>query len=373
MPELRLVRRASGGRGRLNAAELTLEATSGVVADPSPARAPVAAADTAQVVAVDAMGGDRAPNEVVAGARMAVEEGIQVLLVGQETVVGPLLDGTGIPLLHANEIVTMDDDPAKSVRRKKDSSLVRCAEAVRDGRAAAMVSAGNTGATMASALLRMGRIRGIARPAVVTPIPVPGGATPTLLVDAGATVDCAPEWLVQFARMGSEYARFHHGVESARVGLLSIGEEMGKGDELRKRAYDLLERLPNFVGNVEGCDLTQGRADVVVTDGFTGNVALKTIEGGVRQVLGLVASALGLERTGDQTLGDVLGPVLGQEVAQYDPDAFGGALLLGIDGVCVISHGHSSARHIVHAIRLAAECAEAGLVARMKEAIAHGV
>ena len=162
------------------------------------------------------MGGDRAPNEVVAGAMLAVEEGIQVLLVGQEPVVGPLLNGTGIPLLHANEVVTMDDDPAKSVRRKKDSSLVRCAEAVRDGRAAAMVSAGNTGATMASALLRMGRIRGIARPAIVTPIPVPGRSNPTLLLDVGATVDCAPEWLVQFARMGCEYARLHHGVESAR-------------------------------------------------------------------------------------------------------------------------------------------------------------
>ena len=148
---------------------------------------------------------------------------------------------------------------------------------------------------------------------------------------------------------------------------------MGKGDELRKRAYDLLERLPNFVGNVEGCDLTHERADVVVTDGFTGNVALKTIEGGARRILGLVADSLGLVRTGDETLGDVLAPVLGSEVAQYDPDAFGGAMLLGIDGVCVISHGASSARHIAYAIRLAAECAGAGLVARMKEAIAHGV
>ncbi|MGH9041702.1 MAG: phosphate acyltransferase PlsX [Acidimicrobiia bacterium] len=347
--------------------------TSEVVDDLETARAAIsAAAGAATVVAVDAMGGDRAPDVVVEGARIVVAEGIQVLLVGQEPVVGPLLNGTDIPLLHANEVVAMDDDPAKSVRRKKDSSLVRCAEAVRDGRAAAMVSAGNTGATMASALLRMGRIRGIARPAVVTPIPVPG-ATPTLLIDAGATVDCAPEWLVQFARMGSEYARFHHGVESARVGLLSIGEEMGKGDELRKRAYDLLERLPNFVGNVEGCDLTEGRADVVVSDGFTGNVALKTLEGGARRILGLVADSLGLERTGSQTLGDVLEPVLGPDVAQYDPDAFGGAMLLGIDGVCVISHGASSARQIAYAIRLAAQCAGAGLVASMKEAIAHGV
>lgn len=352
---------------------MALDLSRGVVDDPNPSASTAASAvSTAPVVAVDAMGGDRAPGEVVAGARLAIEEGIEVLLVGQERVVVPLLGGAVIPVLHAGEVVAMDDDPARSVRRKKDSSLVRCAEAVRDGRAAAMVSAGNTGATMASALLRMGRIRGISRPAIVTPIPVPG-ATPTLLLDVGATVDCAPEWFVQFARMGCEYARFHHGVESPRVGLLSIGEEMGKGDELRKRAYDLLEQLPRFVGNVEGSDLTLGRADVVVTDGFTGNVALKTIEGGMRRVLNLVAEALGLEPAPGQAVGEVLGPVLGPGVAQYDPDGFGGAVLLGIDGVCVISHGASSAGNIAHAIRLAAQCAEAGLVDHMKEAIAHGV
>ncbi len=310
----------------------------------APAAEPAAASPVrrAPVVAVDAMGGDRAPAEVVAGALLSAEAGISVLLVGQEPVVAPLLDGLDtralaatVELLHAGEVVAMDDDPAKSIRRKKDSSLVRCAEAVRDGRADAMVSAGNTGATMASALLRMGRIRGIARPAIVTPIPGPL-PTPTLLLDVGATVDCAPEWLVQFARMGAEYARLHHGIDQARIGLLSIGEEMGKGDEMRKRTYDLLSRLPGFIGNVEGCDLTLGRADVVVTDG-----------------------------------GEALEPVLGPAVAQYDPDAFGGAVLLGIDGVCVISHGASNARNIDTAIRLAAECAEAGIVHRMKEAISH--
>ncbi|HEV8622990.1 MAG TPA: phosphate acyltransferase PlsX [Acidimicrobiia bacterium] len=328
------------------------------------------------LVAVDAMGGDRAPSEVVAGALLSASAGISVLLVGQEPVVAPLLDGIdsellagGVEFLHAGEVVTMDDDPAKSVRRKKDSSLVRCAEAVRDGRADAMVSAGNTGATMASALLRMGRIRGIARPAIVTPIPGPL-PTPTLLLDVGATVDCAPEWLVQFARMGAEYARLHHGIERARIGLLSIGEEMGKGDEMRKRSYDLLSKLPGFIGNVEGCDLTLGRADVVVTDGFTGNVALKTIEGGMRTILRLAAEALNLP-VGDTRVGEVLEPVLGPAVAQYDPDAFGGAVLLGIDGVCVISHGASNARNIDTAIRVAAECAEAGIVHRMKEAISH--
>jgi len=328
------------------------------------------------LVAVDAMGGDRAPAEVVAGALLSASAGISVLLVGQEPVVAPLLEGIdsrglpgGVEFLHAGEVVAMDDDPAKSVRRKKDSSLVRCAEAVRDDRADAMVSAGNTGATMASALLRIGRIRGIARPAIVTPIPGPL-STPTLLLDVGATVDCAPEWLVQFARMGAEYARLHHGIERARIGLLSIGEEMGKGDEMRKRTYDLLSKLPGFIGNVEGCDLTLGRADVVVTDGFTGNVALKTLEGGMRTILRLAADALNLP-VGDTRVGEVLEPVLGPAVAQYDPDAFGGAVLLGIDGVCVISHGASNARNIDTAIRVAAECAEAGIVHRMKEAISH--
>ena len=345
-------------------------------AAPAPEPAVTAPARRMPVVAVDAMGGDRAPDEVVAGALLSAEAGISVLLVGQEPIVAPLLDGIdsrplvgNVELLHAGEVVAMDDDPAKSVRRKKDSSLVRCAEAVRDGRADGMVSAGNTGATMASALLRMGRIRGIARPAIVTPIPGPG-PTPTLLLDVGATVDCAPEWLVQFARMGAEYARLYYGIEGARVGLLSIGEEMGKGDEMRKRSYDLLSKLPGFIGNVEGCDLTLDRADVVVTDGFTGNVALKTLEGGMRTILRLAAEALNLE-VGDTRVGEVLEPVLGPAVARYDPDGFGGAVLLGIDGVCVISHGASNARNIDTAIRVAAECAEAGIVHRMKEAISH--
>lgn len=336
---------------------------------PSPAGGPTAV--SSPLVAVDAMGGDRAPGEIVAGARLAAEAGIDVLLVGQESVVAPLLEGIDVEFLHAGEVVAMDDDPARSVRRKKDSSLVRCAEAVRDGRAQAMVSAGNTGATMASALLRMGRIRGIARPAIIIPIPVPG-TTPTLLLDVGATVDCAPEWLVQFARMGAEYARLRYGVGPARVGLLSIGEEMGKGDELRKRSYDLMARLPGFVGNVEGCDLTLGRADVVVTDGFTGNVVLKALEGGLRTVLELVLDGLGVDRAGGGDVVELLAPRL-PAVAEYDPDAFGGAVLLGIDGVCVISHGASSARAIANAIRLAAECATAGIVHHMKEAVAHAV
>jgi phosphate acyltransferase len=341
------------------------------VAEPAPASA---ARGSGPIVAVDAMGGDRAPTEVVAGAVAAATSGIPVLLVGREPVVAPLLEGVDptldVGFFHADEVVAMNDDPARSVRRKKDSSLVRCAEAVRDGRAAAMVSAGNTGAAVASALLRMGRIRGVARPAIVVPLPVPG-STPTLLLDAGATVDCAPEWLVQFARMGGEYARLRYGIADPRIGLLSIGEETGKGDDLRKRTHDLLSGLPGFVGNVEGSDLTLGRADVVVTDGFTGNVTLKALEEGLRTLLGLVVDALGLDRQAGSPA-ELLMPVLGPGVAEFDPETFGGAVLLGIDGVCVISHGSSSARAITNAIRLASECANAGIVDHMKEAVGHG-
>jgi glycerol-3-phosphate acyltransferase PlsX len=327
------------------------------------------------LVAVDAMGGDRAPGEVVAGALLSAEAGISVLLVGQEPVVAPLLDGIdadarpgSVEFLHAGEVVAMDDDPAKSVRRKKDSSLVRCAEAVRDGRADAMVSAGNTGATMASALLRMGRIRGIARPAIVTPIPGPL-PTPTLLLDVGATVDCAPEWLVQFARMGAEYARLHHGIEQARVGLLSIGEEMGKGDEMRKRTYDLLSKLPGFIGNVEGSDLTLGRADVVVTDGFTGNVALKTLEGGMKFLRDAVFAAM-LSTEEAIKASETLLPLLLPLAEDLDPDTHGGAMALGLQGVCIISHGSSSAKAIVNAVRVARDMVESNLVDKVQEAVA---
>ena len=179
-------------------------------------------------IAVDAMGGDRAPGEILAGAHQAAELGIPILLVGPEG-----LDGAGaLPLKVASEVIEMDDDPAQSVRKKRDSTLVRAAEAVRDGEASAMISAGNTGATMASALLRMGRITGVARPAIATPVPVPGG-TPTVLLDAGANAEVQAEWLVQFAVMGSVYSTQRFGVEKRRVGLLSIGEVPGNGVRLR--------------------------------------------------------------------------------------------------------------------------------------------
>jgi phosphate acyltransferase len=326
-------------------------------------------------IAVDAMGGDHAPGEIVRGALDAVTElDVDVLLVGQEPSVVPLLpDGgvAGVEVQHAEEIVAMDEDPAAAARRKKDSSLVRCAQAVREGRAQAMVGAGNTGATMAAALLRMGRIRGIARPAIAVPIPVPAATRHQLLIDGGSTVDCTPEWLAQFARMGREYARTRLGVDQPTIGLLSNGEEPGKGDELRKSAFGLLEKLPGFHGNVEGRDLMHGTVDVVVTDGFTGNVVLKTLEGALRAAVTLVFGVIDSTPEAKEA-GKVLAPLLLEAAGVFDPELTGGAVLLGIDGVCVISHGSSSARAIVNAVRVAKECVETGVVGRVKEAVDAG-
>src|SRR5438270_6350684 len=206
-------------------------------------------------IAVDAMGGDKGPAEIVAGATEAAAQGLSVILVGQPDAIGR----TDLEVIAATEVIAMDEDPGQGVRRKKGSSLVRAAEAVRDGKAAAMVSAGNTGAAMASALLRMGRIRGVSRPAIATPIPVPG-ASPTILLDAGANAACQPEWLVQFAQMGSVYAQVRYGIAKPNVGLMSIGEESSKGNALVKETHELLVSAPgvNCVGNVEGRGILNG-------------------------------------------------------------------------------------------------------------------
>ena len=322
-------------------------------------------------IAVDAMGGDRAPDEIVAGALQAVDDvGVDVVLVGPEPTVRALLPGgeppPGVTILDAPDVIGMHDDPASSVRTRKESSLVRCAEAVRDGVADAMVGAGNTGATMAAALLRMGRVRGISRPAIAVTIPRVGGV-PQLLVDGGATVDCSPEWLVQFAAMGRAYARIRLGVDEPAIGLLSNGEESGKGDELRKKAFALLTGTPGFVGNVEGRELMSPRPDVIVTDGFTGNVALKALEGAVKTVADVVFGVLGRDELKDAAR--VVAPALLEVAGELDPDTTGGAMLLGVNGVCVISHGSSSARAIVNAARLARDCVTAGIVDRVEESI----
>lgn len=312
-------------------------------------------------IAVDALGGDRAPGEILAGVRRAVDDGIPVVLVGPPD----LEHDSDIELIPASEVISMDEEPGAAVRTKKDSTLVRAAEAVRDGKASAMISAGNTGATMASALLRMGRIKGVKRPAIATPIPVPG-STPTVLLDAGANAEVQPEWLVQFAQMGTVYARERFGIESPRVGLLSIGEEPGKGDSLRKEAYPLLADASgiNFIGNVEGRDVMSDAVDVAVTDGFTGNVTLKTLEGGMKAVISALLSAFADPAYSDHA--EALLPALVPLYETLNPDTYGGAVLLGVDGVCIISHGSTGATAMRNAIGVAAEMVAHDMVGKIR-------
>ena len=319
-------------------------------------------------VAVDAMGGDRAPAEIVAGARKAADEGIAVVLVGRPEDLG---DAAGLDVVAAREVIEMHEDPAQGVRRKKDSSLVRAAELVRDGAASAMVSAGNTGATMAAALLRMGRLPGVARPCIATPLPRLGRA-PAVLVDAGANAECTSAMLVQFAQMGAAYSAARFGIPDPSVALLSIGEEPSKGTPLVKEAHAALAAGAGvrFVGNVEGRDLLPSPVDVVVTDGFTGNVTLKSLEGSLRFIVETLFSVFS---TDDDTkaASEVLLPHLLPIAAELDPERTGGAMLLGVDGVCVISHGSSSATAILNALRVAHELAAGGLVDRLAAAVAH--
>ena len=311
------------------------------------------------------MGGDHAPDEIVAGAvRAAAELDVRVVLVGQPE----RLAGVDLEVVPASEVIGMAADPARSVRTMKDSSLVRGAELVRDGKADAFVSAGNTGAMVAASLLRMGRIPGVARPAVATTVPVPG-STPTVLLDSGAIAECQASWLVQFAQMGSIYTARRYGIERPRVGLLSIGEEPSKGTSLVKETFALLSELDgiNFIGNVEGRDVMTNDVDVVVTDGFTGNVVLKTLEGALKTLVSAIFGALTSPEAGEAgsaAIGHLL-PL----ATELNPDSIGGSMLLGVDGVSIISHGSSSATAIVNAISAASELADSQLVDAIRQVI----
>lgn len=318
-------------------------------------------------IALDAMGGDFAPQEIIKGARRAVDElGLRVTLVGVPERMG---DPLGLDVVACTEVIEMDDEPGSSVRKKKDSSLVRAAELVRDAKASAFVSAGNTGATMASALLRMGRLPGVLRPCIATPIPNPGRA-PTTMVDAGANAECTPEMLVQFAKLAAAFAQARFAIASPTVGLLSIGEESTKGSPLVKATHELLsdDDAVNFFGNVEGRDLIPSPVDVIVTDGFTGNVALKTLEGALQFVF---RTLLDTFDTNDETkaAGAALFPYLLPTVTTLTPEHQGGAMLLGLNGICVISHGASNDTAIMNALRVAAEMDAAGVVEKMRSAI----
>ena len=316
-------------------------------------------------IVVDAMGGDNAPSVIVEGVHEALSSGIPVELVGDPARIS---DYDGITLHAALEVIEMDDEPGRAVRTKKDSSIVRAAECVRDGHASAMVSAGNTGAVAAAALLRMKRLKGVNRPAIATTLPVPGRA-PKILLDSGAMADCQADWLHQFARMGSAFAQVRYEVASPRIGLVSIGEEPEKGNQLVKEAHHLLadDSTINFIGNVEGRDVLDGDVDVLVADGFTGNVILKTLEGTVQFLVNQIISALSTDdaaEVGTQALGH-LAPI----AAELNPDAVGGAMLLGVNGVAIISHGSAGPTAIVNACKVAQDMVERDLVGELAAAI----
>ena len=311
------------------------------------------------------MGGDNAPSVIVEGVHEALSSGIPVELVGDPARIS---NYDGITLHAALEVIEMDDEPGRAVRTKKDSSIVRAAEWVRDGHASAMVSAGNTGAVAAAALLRMKRLKGVNRPAIATTLPVPGRA-PKILLDSGAMADCQADWLHQFARMGSAFAQVRYEVASPRIGLVSIGEEPEKGNQLVKEAHHLLadDSTINFIGNVEGRDVLDGDVDVLVADGFTGNVILKTLEGTVQFLVNQIISALSTDdaaEVGTQALGH-LAPI----AAELNPDAVGGAMLLGVNGVAIISHGSAGPTAIVNACKVAQDMVERDLVGELAAAI----
>jgi glycerol-3-phosphate acyltransferase PlsX len=328
------------------------------------------------VIALDAMGSDRAPKPEIEGAIQAARHHqIRVILVGQEAVLRPELDrhvwarGLPIEIKHASEVITMDDKAVQAMRAKRDSSMRVGLRMVRDGLAAGFVTAGNTGAAMATAKIILGAIPGVNRPALAAVFPTAIGTAASLL-DVGANVDSKPHNLEQFAVMGEIYFRSMFGTKRPRVGLLSIGSEEGKGNDLTREAFELLKQLPlNFVGNVEGRDLYSGGVDVIVADGFVGNVALKISEG----VANLVRATL--KETLRATITRQVGYLLSRSAfadfkKRLDHTEYGGAPLLGVKGVCFITHGSSNANAIKNAIRVAAEFAERGINGTIEKELA---
>jgi phosphate acyltransferase len=315
-------------------------------------------------IAVDAMGGDRGPAEVVAGALEAAGEGLTPILYGSAGI-----DARGLELRETDGVVEMGDKPAEAVRAKPDSSLVSAVRAVADGEADAVVSAGNTGAMLAASLLELRRVPGVMRPAIAVPIPAKRG--PSVLIDAGANADARAEHLLQFATMGAVFAEEILGIANPEVRLLSIGEEPEKGNQLTLDAHALLaESDLNFAGNCEGRDVLSGAADVVVTDGFTGNVTLKLLEGTITTLLDAFREEIAATTRG--TVGGLLvRPAARRLRKRLDPDTYGGAYLLGLRGLAVVAHGNSSRTAIANAIRLAARGVEHDVVGRVTTRLAQ--
>ncbi len=310
-------------------------------------------------IALDAMGGDNAPHVNVAGAVAAARDyGIEIILVGDNLILRRELlaypiSNLKISIEPASQVVAMGEPPTVALRQKKDSSITRAISLVKEGKAEAVISAGNTGAMMATAKVILGSLKGVDRPAIATLFPTLN--TPCVLLDVGANVDCRPQHIFQFAVMGSIYAQHILGKKNPRVGLLSIGEEESKGNELTREAYKLLQKSSlNFMGNVEGKDIYSGKADVIVSDGFTGNVALKASEGVVEMLFSTVRREIMkniLARIGFFLMNKNLKRIY----KKLDYSEYGGAHLLGIDGVCIIGHGRSNSNAVKNAVRVAKE------------------
>jgi len=321
-------------------------------------------------IAVDAMGGDYAPEEIIKGTLMAAEANpeVHLILVGQKERMLPYLTGKrpeNLSLVEATEVIGMDEHPANAVRKKKDASIVVATHLVKFGEADAVVSAGSTGAQMAAALLGLGRIKGIERPAIATVLPTVEGGK--LILDVGANLDATPEQLCQYALMGSIYADKILGISNPRVGLLNVGSEEGKGNELTQKAYPLLKDAPlNFIGNIEARDVPYGRADVVVCEGFVGNVLLKMGEGLSGVLFQLIKEKITSNMI--RKLGALAVKPGLKEIAQMmDYAEYGGAPLLGVNGISIICHGSSKTKAIYNAIRVARECVQMRFIEQIRE------
>ena len=317
-------------------------------------------------VAVDAMGGDRGPDEFVAGALAARSDEVVPVLVGPAT-----LDTKGLELIEAPDVIAMDEKPTEAVRAKPASSLVTACRVVGEGKAQAVVSAGNTGAMLAACLLELRRIPGVRRPAIAVTIPARRGAS--VLLDSGANADARPEDLLQFAHMGAVFAEEILEVGNPEIRLLSIGEEAEKGNQLTLEAHELLAASGlNFAGNTEGRDILRGSADVVVTDGFTGNVVLKLLEGTIANLLAAFREEITATPRG-KLGGLLIRPAARRLRERLDPDTYGGAYLLGLRGLAVIAHGNSSSRAVTNAVRLAARGVERDVVGRLAQRLGDTV
>ena len=322
-------------------------------------------------IAVDAMGGDYAPSAIVRGAEAAVREGVaEVVLIGDEERIRPHITSfSGIEIVHAPITVEMDESPSVVLRRKKDSSINIAFSLAKSDNVQAVVSAGNSGATMGFAIFTLGRLPGVDRPAIMTLNPNVK-ATISLLLDAGGTVDCKPNNLVQFALMGEVFARHVLGIGRPRVGVLSNGHEETKGNELTRETHAILKqhRALNYAGYVEGTDMYDGSTDVVVTDGFVGNVALKISEGVAEAITGFLKERV--RKSMRNRLGYLLlSDLFGELARMVDYSEYGGAPLLGVDGVCIICHGKSKEHAIKNAVRMARDFVQKDLTKHMREAM----